>query len=114
MGASPPYATTAEWTATVPTPAPTTFRRWVELKTGPVLVLLHRAPRFAVALIPPVLIVGGLVAPTPYGLIPILLGTGFLGWLAYLSWPQVEPRSRIFRASVLGFIVAYGSYRSTR
>lgn len=92
--------------------SPTPLRRWVELKTGPLLILLHRAPRLAVALVPPVLIIGGLIAPPVLGLIPLLLGAAFLGWLAYLSWPRVEPRSRLVRLVFLVLIVGYGLYRA--
>lgn len=94
--------------------SPTPLRRWVELKTGPLLVLLHGAPRLAVALIPPALIVGGLIAPPVLGLIPLLLGALFLGWLAYLSWPRVDPRSRLVRLIFLVMVVGYGVYRAAR
>lgn len=71
----------------------------------PVLTVLTKAPRWLVGALPGVLLLGGLLAPTPWG--PLLLGlvTLFLGWLLALSWPRLGGKSKALRTFVVLLLV---------
>lgn len=72
----------------------------------PLLRALTRLPRWVAGLIPGVLLLGGLLAPTPWGPALLTLVTIFLGWLLVLSWPRLEGRSRTLR-TVIVLLVAF-------
>ncbi|MFL1382420.1 MULTISPECIES: DUF6703 family protein [unclassified Nocardiopsis] len=86
------------------TPGAGPVRRAVERRSAVPLLWLHRAPRWLSPLLLGVLFVAGLLAPGLVGglcLLPVAL---FLAWLAYLTWPTLEPRQRAPRALVVGVI----------
>lgn len=66
-----------------------------------VLLWLSRAPRWLVGLVAAAVLLGGLIAPLPWG--PLLLGlvTLFLGWLLFLAWPALDAGGRAIRAAVV-------------
>jgi hypothetical protein len=72
----------------------------------PLITFLHGAPRWLVGAIPGVLLLGGLLAPAPWG--PILLGlvTLFIAWLLALSWPRLETTPRLLRTGVVLLLAA--------
>jgi len=65
------------------------------------LIRLTQAPRWLVGAIPAVVLLGGLMAPVPWG--PILLGlvTLFLGWLLVLAWPALDVGGKALRTAVV-------------
>jgi hypothetical protein len=81
------------------------FRRSAELKAGPVLVLLARAPRWLPFVLVLGCVVGGLLVSGPVGAVLLLLVLLLLGLQLFFAWPVLLPPQRLLRASVLGLIV---------
>jgi hypothetical protein len=83
------------------------FRGGLERASLPLITRLHQAPRWLVGALPGVVLLAGLLTPIPWG--PALLGfvTLFLGWLLALSWPRLEPKSRLIRTSVVVLLTAF-------
>ena len=80
------------------------LRRTVERASAPVLLWLSSRPRFLLPLVVAVLLIGGLAAPSRYG-VPLLLVLGvLLVWLSYLSWPALDGRARLLRTAMLALI----------
>lgn len=86
--------------------APAGFRGALERASLPVLARLTSLPRWLVGLVPAAVLLGGLLAPLPWG--PVLLGlvTLFLFWLLVLSWPRIDGRSRAVRTLVVLLLAA--------
>jgi hypothetical protein len=109
-----PTAPTARTTAPRPTtsrrpapvPQPAGLRGSLERASSSLLVRLTRAPRWLVGLVPAVVLLGGLLAPVPWG--PLLLGVMavFLGWLLVLAWPALDGAGRALRAGVVALTIA--------
>jgi hypothetical protein len=72
----------------------------------PVLTRLSRAPRWLVGLAPAALLLGGLLAPAPWGTALLALVVLFLAWLLLLSWPKLEPRAKAVRVGVTVLLLA--------
>lgn len=72
----------------------------------PLLSALTRLPRWIAGLLPGVLLLGGLLAPAPWGPLLLTVVTLFLGWLLALSWPRLDGRSRTLR-TVIVLLVAF-------
>ncbi len=87
-------------------PPATGLRRSVELRSGPVLVLLSRQPKLLIPIVSLVLLIGGLALGGPAGAVLLLLLLLLVGWLSYLSWPAVPPPARAVRLVTLGLIAA--------
>lgn len=68
---------------------------------------LTRAPKWLVGLVSAALLLGGLLAPAPWG--PLLLGVvaAFLVWLLVLAWPRLERPARVVRVVVVVLLVAF-------
>ena len=81
-----------------------TFRRSVELKAGPVLVLLARAPRWVPFVLVLGCVVGGLLLTGPGGAVLLAVVLALLGLQLYFAWPVLLPPQRALRAAVLGLI----------
>lgn len=92
--------------AAAPPTAPQGFRGALERASRPVLITLTRAPKWLLAFVSAATLLGGLLAPSPWG--PLLLGLValFLVWLLTLAWPRLEPRARVVRLAVLVLLVA--------
>jgi hypothetical protein len=69
-----------------------------------VLKRLHAMPRWTVPLATVVLVFVGLFAGPVVGGLCLLAVAAFLGWLAYLAWPQLSRGGRVARALVLGMV----------
>jgi hypothetical protein len=69
-----------------------------------VLKRLHAMPRWAVPLATVVLVFVGIYGGAILGGLCLLVLAGFLGWLAYLAWPELKRRDRLVRALVLGLL----------
>lgn len=70
--------------------------RFEDLSRGP-LQALNRVPRALVVIGIAALLVGGLLAPPPIGVVLLVLLGLFLAWLVALSWPVLTPGSKILR-----------------
>jgi hypothetical protein len=86
----------------------------VERASAPLLVLMHRLPRVAVAALPLLLLVLGAFLPVPFALVALALALLLLGWLAFLSWPRVEGGQKVMRVLVPVVVVAIAVLRLTR
>jgi hypothetical protein len=84
----------------------TSFRRKVELRSGPVLVLLARLPRVVPFLLVFGLLVGGLLLDNATGGVLLLVLAALLGWLLLLAWPALPTQHRVVRLLVLLLVVA--------
>lgn len=52
-----------------------------------------------------VLMLIGLGAPLPFALPAFGVIAAFVAWLAYLSWPILDTRSRLMRVLMLGIVI---------
>lgn len=66
-----------------------------------VLKRLHAMPRWTVPLATVVLVFVGLFAGPVIGGLCLIAVAAFLGWLAYLAWPELGGGGRLVRALVL-------------
>ncbi|MFD2081433.1 hypothetical protein SAMN05421678_10675 [Actinopolymorpha cephalotaxi] len=82
-------------------PGSTGFRRTAERLSYPVILRLHRAPRWVVTIVLVALLVAGLLAPAPYG--PVCLGVvvATMAWLTYLAWHEGDRSRRVIRLVAL-------------
>jgi hypothetical protein len=51
-------------------------------------------------------LLGGLLAPVPWGPALLALVVLFLAWLLTLAWPKLEPRARALRVAVIVLLLA--------
>jgi hypothetical protein len=65
---------------------------------------LHAMPRWTIPLATVVLVFVGVFAGAVIGGLCLLVLAAFLGWLAYLAWPQLKRRDRLIRLLVLGML----------
>ena len=79
----------------------TTPRRQLEVKLGPVIVLLARLPRIVPFLVVLGLLLGGLLLQGIAGAVLLMLLAGLLGLLVYLAWPALPAQSRVIRLIVV-------------
>jgi hypothetical protein len=70
-----------------------------------VLKRLHAMPRWTIPLATIVLVFVGVYAGAVIGSLCLLALAAFLGWLAYLAWPQLKTRDRLLRSLVLGLLI---------
>jgi hypothetical protein len=72
----------------------------------PLLVRLSSAPAWLVGIGTGGVLLGGLLAPLPWG--PALLGLValFLAWLLALAWPRLQPGPRFTRCVVVNALTA--------
>jgi hypothetical protein len=101
-----PRPTTSRRPATAPRPEAGGIRESLERASSALLIRLTRAPRWLVGLVPAVVLLGGLIAPPPWG--PLLLGLValFLGWLLVLAWPALDLGGKAVRAAVVALTLA--------
>ncbi len=86
-------------------------RRVIELRSGPALVLLGRAPKVVPFLLVAGLLVGGLSQHTALGGLFLLVLLAFAGWVTYLAWPVLQPPARAIRLLVLVLLVGAAAVR---
>ena len=72
------------------TPGSSERRRAVERFSARPLVFLTQMPRWVLLVVVLGLLVSGFAVPGPIGAVFLLLVAIFLGWLAYLSWPNIN------------------------
>lgn len=83
----------------------TTFRRRLELKAGPLVVLLHRLPRVVPFLLVAALLLAGLGLKGVAGAVLLLVLAALLAALLVLSWPVLAPPARLLRVATLALLV---------
>ena len=76
----------------VPAP-PEAFRIRVERVSRPALIRLQRLPKLLVPLGTVLLVLVGVLAPLPVGLVALAVVWFFVAWIAYLSWPVADRSS---------------------
>lgn len=86
-------------------------RQTVEQRSEPLLLMLRRAPRWLVPLLPLALLLAGLAAPASVGGPALLALAVILGWLAFLSWPSLGHAGRLLRALALSLVLALAVLR---
>lgn len=84
----------------------TSLRRRLELKTGPLVILLHRMPRVVPFLLVAALLLAGLGLKGVAGALLLLVLAAFLGLLLLLSWPVLPANARLLRLATLALVVA--------
>jgi hypothetical protein len=89
------------------------LRRAVERHSGLPLAWLATRPRWVPFALVLALLVGGLFAPPAIGIALLVLLGVLLGWLTYLSWPQLPAGGRLARLLVLALVVVAIVQRST-
>lgn len=77
----------------------------------PLLLRIHRMPRWLLAAVLAVLLLLGLLLPTSWAGLFLLLVAAFLGWLLALSWPLLDGRGRLIRAAAVLVVLAGGVAR---
>lgn len=89
--------------------APSTgARRQLEIKTGPLLVMMHSMPRWVLPVGLALSLFFGLVLSETWawlGAVLLFVVAVFLGWLLALSWPMLSGTSRVIRLAVVLSIV---------
>jgi hypothetical protein len=92
---------------TRPVPASPTpgARAALERASYPLLARIATAPKWLVGLAAGAVLLGGLLAPSPWGPLLLLVVAAFLGWLVLLSWPALDTRGRLIRLVTLGLVL---------
>ncbi len=91
-------------TREAPTEPATGARRTLEVKTGPLLVMMHSMPRWVLPVVLAAALFFGLLLDGSWAWLgAILLGVIaiFLAWLLALSWPLLSGSSRLIRVVVV-------------
>jgi hypothetical protein len=78
------------------------------------LAYLRQLPPWTIPLLSAALLVAGLAIKGPVGAAAIVLLLVFLGWLAYLSWPRLDPAGRLLRVIILAGGVALAVWQALR
>lgn len=77
------------------------MRRRIDHASLPLMTRLSRLPRPVPFVILLALLVAGVLIGGVTGFILMALGTIFIAWVLYLSWPQLSGSERIMRLAVL-------------
>ncbi len=83
----------------------TPFRRRVELRAGPAVVLLGRLPKVVPFLVVLVLLVAGLLVKGPVGALLLGVLVLLLSLITFLAWPALQPQGRVIRVVVLALVI---------
>ncbi|MSO27249.1 MAG: hypothetical protein EXQ60_04190 [Candidatus Nanopelagicales bacterium] len=89
-------------------------RRVMERKSYPILVMLHRVPRWLLVILTALALFLGLIQTGDLawlGGILLLLVAAFLGWLLVLSWPVLGFVARLLRLVVVIAVVGIAIYK---
>jgi hypothetical protein len=93
------------------TPGATGLRRTVEGKSATPLVFLYGLPRWLLPVVLVVLLLVGFALNDWRGGIAVLPVLGFVGWLAYMSWPSLGPWARLLRVALATFLIVLAADR---
>jgi hypothetical protein len=67
---------------------------------------LRALPRWLPPVVIAALFIGGLAVGGWGGAVMLLLVTAFLAWLAVLSWPAIQPPTRVLRVVAVAVLLA--------
>jgi len=95
----------------VPVVTHSALRKRITDLSAPALLRIHALPKFLVPGIIAVLMLLGLFLAAPYSGIALTVVSVFIGWLMYLSWPLLDPRSRLIRVLVFLILIAATSVK---
>jgi hypothetical protein len=93
------------------TPGATGLRRKVEQRSAAPLVFLFQLPRWIAPVALVVLLLVGFAVPSFWGGLAVLPVLGFVGWLAYMSWPSLGVGGRVLRVALLTFLILLAADR---
>ena len=91
-----------------------TGREAAERRSRLPLAYLRQMPPWTIPVLSAVLLVAGLAIKGPVGAAAIVLLLVFLGWLAYISWPRLDPAGRLLRVIILAGGVALAVWQALR
>ena len=83
-------------------------------RSATALVYLRNLPPWTIPVLSGVLLVAGLAIRGPAGAAAIGLLLVLLGWLAYVSWPRLDPAGRLLRVIILAGGVALAAWQAVR
>lgn len=86
--------------------------RFENASRGP-LVALNRVPRPLIVIGLAAFLVGGLMLPSPWGWLALVVLGVFLGWLLALSWPAIPGASRFLRLITVGLVFGAAYLRAS-
>jgi energy-coupling factor transporter transmembrane protein EcfT len=89
-------------------PEPTQRTNAFERMSAPVLLRLHAAPRWLLAVALAAFLVVGLLVEGPIGATLLFVLALFLGWLAAIGWRLLSPGARAVRLLIVALVVAAG------
>ena len=75
---------------------------------------LRTLPRWLPPAVITLLFVGGLAVRGWVGALMLLVVTAFLAWLAVLSWPGLQPQTRLLRVVALAALLALCAWQALR
>jgi hypothetical protein len=75
---------------------------------------LRHLPRWLPPVVLAALFVGGLAVRGWAGAVMLLVVIAFLAWLAVLSWPRLQPQTRLLRVVALGVLLALAIWQGLR
>jgi len=90
------------------------MRTHIEKHSAVTLHFLRQLPSATVPIAIALLFVAGIAVRGAVGSVCLLLLAVFLGWLAYLSWPKLDPRGRSLRLLALVVLGALAVLQLTR
>ena len=89
-------------------------RKAAERRSRVPLAYLRQLPPWTIPVLSVALLVAGLAIKGPGGAAAIALLLVFLGWLAYVSWPRLDPAGRLLRVLILAGGVALAVWQALR
>jgi hypothetical protein len=89
-------------------------RQAAEQRSAVPLLFLRGLPRWLPPLVLAALLVAGLAVRGWGGAVALCLVAGFLGWLAFLSWPGVAAAGRLGRLAAIALLLAAAALQASR
>jgi hypothetical protein len=83
----------------------------VELRSAAPLVFLYGLPRWVLPVVMVVLLLIGFAVADWRGGLAVLPVLGFVGWLAYMSWPSLGNVARLLRVALGAFLILLAADR---
>ena len=87
------------------------FRSRVEHVSVPWLERMNRVPKPVALVVLLALLAAGILAPSPWAGIALLVIALFIGWLIFLTWQRLNLPERLMRFAVLALVVAVAIVR---
>lgn len=97
-------------------PTASRARARLEALSMPLLGWMHALPRWIMVVLPAIMLLAGLVLTGAWswlGGVALLLVSAFLAWLLALSWPALNPGSRMIRGLTVLAVVGLAYFKFT-